>query len=209
MGEHRESESHRLVGGVLCLDFANTVNGHSRLIQHEYIHDYRDLVLWGRHAGVLTAGESGKLLRDAVVRAAEAEAVYRKGLDLREVIFCIFSALAEGTQANGGDLKHLSTVWQEGQGHALLVRSTNGFSLGWDDEPCLESLLRAVASSAIHLLTSSQVRQVRSCDGEHCDWLFLDASRNHLRRWCSMDECGNRAKMHRRQLKQKLTETRG
>jgi predicted RNA-binding Zn ribbon-like protein len=148
------------------------------------------------------------LLRNAVVRAAEAEAVYRKGLDLREVIFRLFSTLAAGHQADGVDLKHLSSVWQEGQGHASLVRSTKGFNLGWDDEPCLESLLRAVASSAIHLLTSPNVRQVRRCDGERCDWLFVDASRNHLRRWCSMDECGNRAKMHRRQLKQKLTATK-
>ena len=209
MVEHRESEGHRLVGGELCLDFANTVNGHSRLTQHEYLHDYKDLVLWGRHTGVLTAGETGVLLKEAVVQTVEAEAVYRKGLDLREVTFRIFSALAGGSQADGGDLKHLSTFWQEGQGHARLVRSAGGFSLGWDDEPCLESLLRAVASSAIHLLTAPQVRQVRSCDGALCDWLFVDASRNHLRRWCSMDECGNRAKMHRRQLKQKPTATRG
>jgi predicted RNA-binding Zn ribbon-like protein len=208
MGEHRESETHRLVGGNLCLDFANTVNGHTRLTRHEYLGDYRDLVLWGRHAGVLTAVEAGILLRAVVMHRAEAEAVYRRGLDLRELIFRIFSALAGGHHADEDDLKQLSTVWQAGQGHARLVRSKEGFSLGWDDEPCLEGLLRAVASSAIHLLTSPQVGQVRSCDGEGCDWLFVDASRNHLRRWCSMDECGNRAKMHRRQLKQNLSVTK-
>jgi predicted RNA-binding Zn ribbon-like protein len=39
---------------------------------------------------------------------------------------------------------------------------------------------------------------VKQCAGEGCGWLFLDTSRNHLRRWCTMDECGNRAKMRRR-----------
>jgi len=202
---HREAESHRLIGGELCLDFANTLNGHDRHPQHEYLHDYRDMILWGRHTGVMTGGEAGALLREAATRSAAAEAVYCQGLELRETIFRIFTALAEESQVEESDLKRLSAAWRESQNHACLDRSVNGFSLNWDDEPCLDRLLRTVAASAIHLLTSPQQRQVRSCAGEHCDWLFIDASRNHLRRWCSMDECGNRAKMQRRQLKKKLT----
>src|SRR5438046_1025129 len=30
-----------------------------------------------------------------------------------------------------------------------------------------------------------------------CAWLFLDSTRNHSRRFCSMKECGNRAKQRR------------
>ena len=204
MDEPRESESHRLIGGELCLDFANTVNGHARPTQHEYLHDFRDVLVWGRHAGVLAADEVGVLLREADRRAAVAQAVYRQGLELRETIFRIFAALAVGRPADGSDLEHLDAVWRDGQGHTRLVHSGDGFSLGWDDEPSLECLLRSVAASAIGLLVSPQVVRIRSCAGEHCDWLFVDTSRNHLRRWCSMDECGNRAKMQRRQAKQKL-----
>ncbi|MCL4825828.1 MAG: CGNR zinc finger domain-containing protein [Caldilinea sp.] len=29
---------------------------------------------------------------------------------------------------------------------------------------------------------------------QFCGWLFFDASRNRSRRWCSMEDCGNRAK---------------
>jgi predicted RNA-binding Zn ribbon-like protein len=201
MDEQREAESHRLVGGELCLDFANTLNGHARQPRHEYLRDYRDLVLWGRHAGVLPAAEAGAVLNEAAEHPVEAEAAYRRGLELRETIFRIFIAVADGNQVDGGDLEGLGAAWREGQGHARLVRSAGGFSLGWDDEPCLDGLLRAVAASAVALLTSPQVDRVRSCAGERCDWLFVDASRNHLRRWCSMDECGNRAKMQRRQSK--------
>jgi predicted RNA-binding Zn ribbon-like protein len=107
------------------------------------------------------------------------------------------------------DLERLGAIWQAGQAHLRLFHSAHGFSLGWDDEPSLERLARRVAASAIHLLTSPQMHQVRICSGEHCDWLFIDTSRNHLRRWCSMDECGNRAKMQRRSIKQKLTATAG
>lgn len=203
----RESESHRLIGGELCLDFANTVNGHARPNRHEYLHDFRDLLVWGRHAGALPAGQVGALLREADRRPAVAQAVYVQGLELRETIFLIFAALAGGRVADGNDLGHLNAVWREGQGHARLVLSGDGFSLGWDDEPSLECLLRSVAASAIGLLVSPQVGRIRTCAGEHCDWLFVDTSRNHLRRWCSMDECGNRAKMQRRQAKQKRNVT--
>jgi predicted RNA-binding Zn ribbon-like protein len=206
MDEQREAENHRLVGGELCLDFANTLNGHARLPHHEYLHDYRDTVLWGRHAGVLPPDAAGTLLGEAAHRPAEAEIVYRRGLELREVIFRIFASLSGGRPVLESDLERLNATWRDGHAHACLVVSSGGFSLGWDDEPCLERLLRAVAASAIHLLASPQSLQVRSCAGANCDWLFVDASRNHLRRWCSMDECGNRAKMRRRQARQKLPE---
>jgi predicted RNA-binding Zn ribbon-like protein len=204
MDEPREAESHRLIGGVLCLDFANTLNGHDRTPHHEYLHDYRDLVLWGRHAGSLSEKEVGVLLIEAARRPAEAEAVYRLGLELRETIFRLFSSLAKGGHADASDLERLGAAWREGQAHASLVPAAGGFRLGWDDEPCLERLLRTVSASAVTLLTSAALPQVRRCAGERCDWLFIDTSRNHLRRWCSMDECGNHAKMRRRRDRQKL-----
>ena len=209
MDEPRESESHRLIGGELCLDFANTVNGHTRPDPHEYLFDYRDMLLWGRHAGVLSAQEFGELLGEATRHPSQAQAVFRQGLELRETIFRIFTAQAGGSKVDESDLERLSAAWQSDQAHLHLVHSAGGFSLGWDDEPCLERLARLVAASAIHLLTSPQMHQVRICSGERCDWLFIDTSRNHLRRWCSMDECGNRAKMQRRTIKQKLTATAG
>lgn len=207
MDEKREAENNRLVGGELCLDFANTLNGHARIPHHEYLHDYRDMVLWGRHASVLPPDVAGMLLGEAAHRPAEAENVYRQGLELREAIFRIFASLAGGRPVRASDLERLNAAWRDGQSHARLAVSSGGFSLGWDDEPCLERLLRAVAASAIQILASPQVFLVRSCAGANCDWLFVDTSRNHLRRWCSMDECGNRAKMQRRQTRQRLPAT--
>ena len=209
MDELRESESHRLIGGELCLDFANTVNGHTRPSSHEYLFDYLDMLLWGRHAGVLSAEEVVELLGKATRHPGQAQAVFRQALDLRETIFRIFTALGAGSRVDENDLERLGAIWQVGQARLRLFHSVDGFSLGWDDEPSLERLARRVAASAIHLLTSPQMHQVRICSGEHCDWLFIDTSRNHLRRWCSMDECGNRAKMQRRSIKQKLTATAG
>ncbi len=204
MREQREAETHRLIGGDPCIDFANTANGHAVPPWHEYLHGYRDLILWARHAGVLSVGDAKKLLEQAEVHAAEAEEAFQKALALRETIFRIFSALAFRSKPAETDLNQLNKIWQEGQCHAQLIPSSAGFALGWDDDPSLERVSRLIAASAINLLTSENIKQIRRCSGDHCDWLFVDTSRNHLRRWCSMDECGNRAKMRRRQRRKKL-----
>jgi len=44
--------------------------------------------------------------------------------------------------------------------------------------------------------------RIRSCSG--CRWLFVDRSRPGRRKWCSMKDCGNRAKVHRHYRKRKL-----
>jgi predicted RNA-binding Zn ribbon-like protein len=36
--------------------------------------------------------------------------------------------------------------------------------------------------------------RLKVCAAEDCRWAFYDRSRNHSRTWCSMEECGNRAK---------------
>ncbi|MEV8375862.1 CGNR zinc finger domain-containing protein [Kribbella sp. NPDC056861] len=33
------------------------------------------------------------------------------------------------------------------------------------------------------------------CEDPTCTLLFVDSSRSHRRRWCSMDRCGARSKM--------------
>jgi predicted RNA-binding Zn ribbon-like protein len=36
--------------------------------------------------------------------------------------------------------------------------------------------------------------RMKACRAEDCRWAFYDRSRNRSRTWCSMEECGNRAK---------------
>ena len=36
--------------------------------------------------------------------------------------------------------------------------------------------------------------RMKACASEDCRWAFYDRSRNRSRTWCSMAECGNRAK---------------
>jgi predicted RNA-binding Zn ribbon-like protein len=36
--------------------------------------------------------------------------------------------------------------------------------------------------------------RMKACRADDCRWAFYDRSRNRSRAWCSMSECGNRAK---------------
>jgi predicted RNA-binding Zn ribbon-like protein len=52
--------------------------------------------------------------------------------------------------------------------------------------------------SALSVLTGSDLSRIKRCPGDHCGWLFYDATKNRRRRWCEMEVCGNRAKQKRR-----------
>ena len=56
-----------------------------------------------------------------------------------------------------------------------------------------------LAHAAVDLVRTVEVGHLKTCPLEDggCGWLFLDRSRNSSRRWCSMDDCGARAKARR------------
>jgi predicted RNA-binding Zn ribbon-like protein len=70
-----------------------------------------------------------------------------------------------------------------------------------------ESLLLPIARSLADLVCEEDFTYVRACEGSTCTLLFVDRTRGHGRRWCSMAVCGNRAKQaahrERSQHKQK------
>ena len=48
--------------------------------------------------------------------------------------------------------------------------------------------------AAADLICNYDFRLIRSCEGSACCLMFLDRTKVHARRWCSMAVCGNRAK---------------
>jgi predicted RNA-binding Zn ribbon-like protein len=66
-----------------------------------------------------------------------------------------------------------------------------------------ESLLLPLARLLADLVCNEDFTYVKACEGPPCTLLFVDRTRRHTRRWCSMAICGNRAKQaaHRNRLK--------
>jgi predicted RNA-binding Zn ribbon-like protein len=57
-----------------------------------------------------------------------------------------------------------------------------------------DSLLLPIAQVMGELVCEQGFKNVRECEGPGCTLLFLDRSRGHARRWCSIASCGNRAR---------------
>lgn len=190
-----EAEKHHLIAGVLCLNFANTLYGHGKTPIHEYLAGYRDLVIWSHKAGILADREAEPLIRGAARRPTEAASVFHRAIALRETIHQFFKAIAHDEQPKSTDLAALNAARSEALTHSHIDQTSNGFSIDWNEKTALDRMLWPIALSAAELLTSPNLSRVRQCGG--CDWLFVDTSRNHLRRWCSMSACGNRAKARR------------
>ncbi len=193
------SEDSRFIGGRLCLDFANTADWHARPDPEEGLKTYPALVSWSLDAGILSAADADKLVRDATRQPSQAEEVLARALELREAIYQIFASLASGAQAPPKDLAVLNRQLSHTMHHGRLIPKKNGFM--WDvtgNKDDLDWMLNVVVHSAAELLTSGELDRVKMCaDDRGCGWLFLDTSRNKSRRWCDMKDCGNRAKAKR------------
>ena len=191
-----QMDALRLLGGRLCLDFANTVDPRHGNHSCEYLTSYPDLVGWGQHAGVLTDNEAQHLLREAARRPLEATATFKRSIARRETIYRVFFAVTSGAKPEASDLDSLVGAHKDAITHSRLVATVSGFEWAWiEDESALDRMLWPVARSATELLTSAELGRVKKCHA--CSWLFLDTSKNGRRRWCSMEGCGSRAKMRR------------
>jgi predicted RNA-binding Zn ribbon-like protein len=66
-----------------------------------------------------------------------------------------------------------------------------------------EALLLPIGEMFARLLCAEDFSNVRACERPGCTLIFADRTRGHVRRWCSMDICGNRVKQaaHRRRVR--------
>jgi len=185
-------EGLRIVGGDPALDFVNTEDGDP---PEECLRDYGDLVAWCVWVGLLSADEGERLADEARRRPEDAKAVYRDALALRGALYGVFRTVAEGGDVPERHLETLRGYEREALSRAKLVRGDGGFAWEWRDGRDLAGMLWPVAHAGVGLLTSGELGRLKLCAG--CYWVFLDASRNHSRRWCTMEVCGTDEKKRR------------
>jgi predicted RNA-binding Zn ribbon-like protein len=143
-----------------------------------------------------------RLLAEARRRPAVAEAALRDAVALREALYRILLARTRDAEPAAGDVELVSAALGRALAHRRVERRGESFALGWDPaDDALDAPLWPVLQSAAEVLTSEDaLGRVRVCglfESDECSWLFMDETRSGTRRWCSMKECGNRAKARR------------
>jgi predicted RNA-binding Zn ribbon-like protein len=197
--ETRSIRTLSLIAGRLCLDFANTLGMHASEQTHEFLRTYFDLVEWSNYAGIITDDEERRLLREAEKNPNDAGRVLQHAIELREIIFNIFSSIAKNTPPLKKDIAKFNKKLSQMMRQSKLEFTESG--IAWDvkgSKDSLDGMLNSVIQSAFILLTSNELSRVKICADERgCGWLFFDQSKNRSRRWCAMTDCGNLAKQKR------------
>lgn len=193
----------KYVGGNPAVDLVNTVDYTSRGLENERLTDYSRITRWAEGAGVLPARVGAGLRKQAVARPEQAGLAFRAVVRAREMLHRLFGELAEGKASPGAlgqfnrllgpALEHLRVISDPGRGGG------SHLELGWEElSQRLDAVLWPVLWSAATLISSEEAAKIRICGGEDCGWMYVDRSRNGLRRWCQMEVCGTREKTRRR-----------
>jgi predicted RNA-binding Zn ribbon-like protein len=161
----------------------------------DWLRDFDRLAVWTGHTGLLPAADLGPLRAHA---AADPAAAARVLDDVRALRTALHDVLLD--PADGESFAHVARQARRATAAAVLTRDDGAARWVLPTDVGLELPLLACARAAADLLTDPACGTVRSCPGDECGWLFLDA--RGRRRWCSMAVCGNRAKVrayaHRR-----------
>ena len=201
-------ETIKLLGGRLCLHFANTVDRSETgepLPATDALTEPDALERWARR---LRVDEPGAEPRPRAERGAAASppavtsppAAFPPELaaarELRASLYLVFAALAADRTPPPQALEALHAVHAEGVAAAHLAAHPGGaYALAWPpDDP--RRVRYAVAADAVALLgDAALLERLHQCPGRDCGWFFLNTSGRQ--RWCSMATCGSRAKMRR------------
>lgn len=177
------------------LDFLNSIATPVN-VTIDWIDNGEGLLDWLEQAGlargdVLAAMHSGAM-------PGELDRLAEQVRELREW-FRTFVREHKGaplTAASLGQLDPLNRLLARDEGFHRIVALDSG-AIGVENTrrwTSPESLLLPIANAMAQLVAEEDFSYVKACEGPTCTLLFADHTRGHVRRWCSMAACGNRAK---------------
>jgi predicted RNA-binding Zn ribbon-like protein len=209
----RRPPKFELIGGNVCLDFINTLDDRPSAQPKELLKNYYELARFGEDTGILTPAQLDFFFDNAHLMPDEAGDALRRAINLREAMYAIFSALMKKQTAPAVAMDTLNAYIRDAAQHSRLVQNRvqnkdvqreGRCEWRFDDlTSAFGAMLWPITRAAADLLASSDLAQVRACSSPTCQWLFLDTSKNHHRRWCNMKVCGNRAKVRKFYAKKK------
>jgi len=199
----------KYVAGDPSLELVNTVDWTPRGLVEDRLTDYERLTRWAEGAGLVTTRQGSRLRAHALEHPRLAERAYRDAITLRWQLRQIFAAVAQGTPVGPvRELAEVNAALSAALGQVELVPRASGDggagALRWswrDAGERLDSVLWPVLRAAGDLLASDESARIRECGGEDCGWMYVDRSRNGLRRWCQMEVCGTKEKSRQRALR--------
>lgn len=182
----------QFVGGRLCLDFLNTQTRKQNQ-EIDLLTDSDHLLSWLRSANVL-AEEEADLLREQWSQKEDEEQALQKALALRTAFRCVVESVREEQPAPSAALAEMNALLAETLTHSQVHQQGMKFTRSENTTPPATRWLVVIVQDAIDLLCNADLSLLKQCDGPTCIRFFYDTTKNHKRRWCSVEKCGSRAK---------------
>ncbi|QNE17926.1 4-hydroxybenzoyl-CoA reductase [Kribbella qitaiheensis] len=177
------------IGGRPALNFVGTL-GKRGSEDIERLRTPEDLTRWGIESGLSKAASATATSVELTASAVELQDARL----LREALYGLTMATLGRAPARSTDVA-LVNEWAAHETHAPALVLRSGALHRDEPESTAAAVLAAVARDGIDLLTGPEAASIRDCEDPTCTLLFVDTSRSHRRRWCSMARCGARAKM--------------
>ena len=185
-------EGFLFVGNHTILDLINTkpmMNGSPQ----ELLLDWQAVVRWFQTAGILERVRAQSLVKKwEGTRVAEnfVGDLRQFREDLRKAV----TALEARKTVPRWSIEELNRLLHAHRTYpALSERNGRLQAIENFDNERPEDFFGPLARAAAELLVNTDFSRLRQC--ENCILHFYDTSKNATRRWCSMNLCGNRAKV--------------
>ena len=189
------------VGEHAAIDFANTISA-AQGKWTEHFQAWRDVVDWLSLAGL----SSDPGLKLSASGGADA---LKSVLEFRQAWRAVLAQLVAGGDVSDEFIEQLNsllesdsfreTLRREGKHRFNLVRSVSQLS---GERLALVIFARQIAL----FLAKANLTYLRRCaNTTSCVLYFYDTTKNHRRRWCSVEACGNRHKVAEFRKRQRRT----
>ncbi|WP_329342365.1 ABATE domain-containing protein [Streptomyces sp. NBC_00663] len=166
------------IGGRPCLNFIATL-GKRHATPKERLPDTDALARWLSQAELAAGGEP---VRVTARDLADARL-------LREALHRFVRAAMAGRAPEAADVELINTT------AARPDLAPQWGAVRWTARYPARAALATVARDAVLLAGGPLMARVKECESPECSLLFLDDSQARRRRWCSMERCGNLAKI--------------
>jgi predicted RNA-binding Zn ribbon-like protein len=172
------------LAGHRTLDFLNTIEGRLAPRPEDLLRSPDDLAIWGSRAGLIAPPSP-------LGRTVAAE--FAAAIELRFQLTQLLDARVDGHTPDPANLDAVAR--QVAAAYDAGTLSQVDGTLTWSWQPtAIATIHHRVAAGAMDLLGRPDLPRIGRCAGDGCGWFFLDGSKRHNRRWCSMRACGQDAK---------------
>ncbi|WP_206044539.1 CGNR zinc finger domain-containing protein [Gemmatimonas groenlandica] len=182
----------------LWLDFVNT-DAAAQSPGGDLLRDFESLLSWFKEHGAVDDERAAGIRRRAVLQPAAAAATL---VDARRVRAALRVLAEKGNltdRVRDDAVLEINRVLGRSAGTRRLdARAEGGYARAFvPTGDAFAGLMIPIVESAADSLVEGELARVRRCADPRCHRVFLDGTKNGLRRWCDMGTCGNRAKAAR------------